>query len=327
MPRHQRTIPQGPEQVLAALRGERPDRVPVDRAWSLGLREHLQDEVGALLGAGGPQVPRTVGWRALAGPAAARPPIVELLARQVFRQWVVAGAVGDPLDDAVDAVRAAGDADPLLRALRQLAPGGRRALTDRLQRHARWLERCWPPLDPRWAPVTGELRTLPLAGGRVLVGARSDLAVGRPAGRWASRCLVAVTDGAPSAAGPWHRLRLAALAEATATGAAPFRLVVVAPATGVLVAEAVDACSLWATATAVVAAAGRAAVVAASGTPAPVAARGTGSARSLTDGVADGPAPGIARDRSEVAPAPVPSATAARAGNGATPVGGMAVAS
>lgn len=269
--RHQPTVPQDPEQVLAVLRGARAHRRTVDRAWCGGLREHLQDEVGPLPGAAaagqradGGQATRTIGWRDLAEPAHATA-LAELAARTLFRQWVTTGAVGEPLDDVVDALRAGGDADGPLRAVRQLAPAARRELAHRLRGHARWLERCWPLLDPRWAPVTAELRVVPLAGGRVLVGARSDLALGLPAARRASRCLVAVTDGDPSAPGPWHRLHLAALAEAVVTGAPPFQLVVVSPAAGAMAAEPVDAPLLWATASAVAATVRRGAGTAASG--------------------------------------------------------------
>lgn len=249
------TFPAGPAAVLGALRGNRAARGPVDRAWCGGLREHLQDEVGALVGADDERAARIVGWRAVGGPFAA-PPLADQLCRQLFRQWVTVRSVGEPLDDVLDALRAAGEADPLLRAVRRLDPPARRQLANRLQRHARWLERCWPAVDPRWAPVTAELRVVALAGGRVLVGARSDLTLGRPAGGRASRCLVAVTDGVPLAPEPWRRLQLAALAEALTTGAPPFRLVVVAPAAGSIATAPVDLSMLWSTAAAVVAAVG-----------------------------------------------------------------------
>lgn len=241
--------------VLSVLRGTRGDRPDVDRAATGGLREHLQDQLAGFRVPdlrGGPVM---LGWREIFGDGAPPSvlPLAERLAGLVFRQWVTSRRVDDPLDDALDALRASDSGAATVRSAHRLGPAERARLRRALADHARWLQERWPPLDARWAPVTGELLLAPLAGGHVVVGARTDLALGLPARHEASRCFV-VAGIAPPGPAAWRRLRLAALAEALSAGAPPFQLTVLATGTGELTTQAVDPEQLWATAGAVAAA-------------------------------------------------------------------------
>lgn len=241
--------------VVAAVRGPQVPRPVIDRPWSAGLLDLLQQAVVVdqpppapqvvgwrtliargwtipMDGVGGPGVPEGVGTRIepAADPTTAScPPLVPLTAA-LFRQWCTIGQVGDPLGDALGAMQVLPGGEHVVRRVARLARSERRRLADELTDQARWLQATWPPLDARWHPIVGEELLVPVGGGAVVVRAEVDLSVGPPARARAARCFVVVTPHVPRRT-DWLRLWLAALAEAVRSGAAPFQVGVLALAT------------------------------------------------------------------------------------------------
>ncbi|MCK4175940.1 hypothetical protein [Aciditerrimonas ferrireducens] len=208
----------GPEDLARLLRGGSGRRPLVDRSWTLGLRERLEDVVAteAFPGVGDPRGP----W-VLAGE---RAPLDALLG-VLWRQWVVAGPPADPWEEGLAGLVASGEgrAAETLRALRGGAAARARAA---VAASAATLARLGT-VDPRWDPHPGERLVGALGGGRVLVVSEIDLGLGRPARTRASRCLVTVGAFGPTAQAA-RSLRRAALLEALRSGAAPFQVVGIA---------------------------------------------------------------------------------------------------
>lgn len=262
--------------LLQALRGSGSRRPEADRGWSGGLREHLEDLVGPAVPVSGRPV--RVGWQWL--PPAATPgcrptrvpdarsqsgrprpavaarrtamltgpvPLVDRLVAALFRQHVTGIPIGDPLTEAVQALAAEGDPGQVVVAVDGLAPSERAWLAATVASAAYRVAERWPPVDPRWLPVAGDLLLASLAGGRVVVGARPDLCLGPPASDRASRCLLVVTAGRPGC-DTWRRLWTAALVETLRAGVPPFRLAALSVDPWGLAVQGVDTASLWAAA-------------------------------------------------------------------------------
>ena len=79
---------------------------------------------------------------------------------------------------------------------------------------------CFPPLDPRWRPVTESSQIVDLCGGRVRLRGKVDLTLGTPRGMQAGKVVVDLKTGGPS---PLHRddLRFYALLDAVRLGTPP----------------------------------------------------------------------------------------------------------
>jgi len=238
--------------TLWRLRGSGHARPQVDRPWCAGLREQMEDGLAAVVAELDSERPLQLHWSALDEGPAAQPDLpggelgplrwcqlFDVLVRMLFRQLVVTGTVGEPLADASAALQLSGDRDGLLRELARLKAVERRKLVRELSVHVDRLVAAWPALDPRWAPRTGERLVAPLAGGRVLLSAHVDLAVGRPAVGRASVTFVSATSGGVGSA-PWRRLLFASLVEALRSGAAPFQIAVLSTVTGTLHACSVE---------------------------------------------------------------------------------------
>lgn len=255
--------------VLQGLRGLGRARPSADRLWSAGLRERLEDALGPVVAERGGVDPLQLTWSSLhveldrsvvaraphrslssvglqrewtsgAAPApTAQARLLDVLVRVVFRQLVVTGVVRDPLADALAGLQAAGDRGGVGRAVANLGAAERRHLADELSAHSGRLAACWPSLDARWAPRTGEQLTAVLAGGRVVLSASVDLSIGPPARTTATVGLVSATAGGTGSA-PWRRLALAALIETLRAGVPPFQVAVVSTATGSLDVLPVD---------------------------------------------------------------------------------------
>lgn len=166
-------------------------------------------------------------------PLPARSYLLEALVRVMFRQLVVTGRIGAPLPDALAGLQASGDAAGIARAVAALSRPARAQLAEELSGHRDRLVACWPALDPRWAPRTGERLSTALAGGRIRLSASVDLALGLPARERASVGFVTVTSGSAGIA-PRRRLAFAALVETLRAGVAPFQVAVLSSATGSL---------------------------------------------------------------------------------------------
>jgi hypothetical protein len=226
--------------MLEVLRGDHRRRPTVDPTLAGGLREWLEDGLSgpcARLGSSYGLVVsvRTLstGDRAVAsapnGDGSARPapsmPILRgALVANLFRQLVTTGRIGDPMDDAVDALMVDPLRSDLAASVRSLRGADRARLRTELTRHAASLQRHWDPLPPHWLPKTGDRITVPLAGGGLVLSGSIDLLIGTPSAGRASVCLVQVIAGTPR---PEHRdeLHRVALLETLRSGAAPFRVV------------------------------------------------------------------------------------------------------
>ncbi len=151
--------------------------------------------------------------------------LVARLVHVLFRQLVHGGAGGDPLADALDALRAAGAGAPV-RRIESLPAPARAALATALARHAANLRVLVPRFAPGWMPRTDDHVAVPLAGGRVVLSGTFDLLVGAPHPGTASLCALGLSTG-----GPWPRerrtLHFLALLEALRSGTPPFRLALI----------------------------------------------------------------------------------------------------
>ena len=231
-------------ELLAQLRGAAAGtpggRPRFDPGLAGGIRAWLEDaayEVQSRLGDDAGRLvlgPRTLlatdGERSRAAAAAAAgdhddepgPVLLARLVHALFRQLVHTGGVGDPLADALDALRATGAADTV-RAVEELPVVEREALAGSLSAQAANLQRIVPRFAPGWMPRTDDHVAVPLAGGRVVLQGTFDLLVGAPEQGRASLCALALSTG-----GPWPRerrtLHFLALLETLRSGTPPFRL-------------------------------------------------------------------------------------------------------
>src|SRR3984885_12763782 len=103
-------------EVLALLRGDATARPRFDPALAGGLRAWLEDAAYDVVARRGEHAPPlALGPRRVLGDAdvdssdaTADEVVLSRLVHALFRQQVHAGALGDPLEDALDALRAAG---------------------------------------------------------------------------------------------------------------------------------------------------------------------------------------------------------------------------
>lgn len=266
--------------LLRALRPGTAQRPLVDAGLAGGLRAWLEDGVAAALGAGwagggaGDQgvegaaagagaVPVVVDrWSMtsagsgedergdLGGPrltvAAARQAMVECL----FRQLVTVGCVGRPFDDAVAGLRLTVRGAEVVAFVSSLPRAQRDLLRRDVTAHGRAMAAGWPALPSAWLPRTTARRSVPLSGGRVVLRATAPLALGAPAARRSSVCLVDVRAGGPN---PEHGVdrRLLALAETLCAGAPPCRVATYYPSSSHVETEDPDDGTLAATVVAV----------------------------------------------------------------------------
>lgn len=79
---------------------------------------------------------------------------------------------------------------------------------------------CFPPLSPRWRPVTESSQIVDLADGRIRLRGKVDLTLGRAQGNQAGKVVIDLKTGAPN---PVHRddLRFYALLDAIRVGIPP----------------------------------------------------------------------------------------------------------
>jgi len=225
--------------VLALLRGDTVARPRFDPGLAGGLRAWLEDAAYGVVAARGDDAPAVfLGPRQVLGAAEGRRDdeglsdelVLSRLVHAVFRRLVGEGEVGDPLADALDALRAQGD-DVVVHHVDALPAAARDALSDTVALHARNLEDLVPRFAPGWMPRTDDRVAIPLAGGRVVLHGTFDLLVGLPQPGTASLCALGL-----SASGPWARerrsLHFLALLETLRSGAPPFRLALLESATG-----------------------------------------------------------------------------------------------
>jgi hypothetical protein len=234
------------DEVLALLRDGSGRRPRFDPGLAGGLRAWLEDGASELVAGRGEHAgPLYLGPRLLWGePSSAVDPLdateppaypAELvrscLVRALFRQMVTTGRVGDPLGNALDALRVDPGRDDMVRHIDNLTPADRTALAASLRQHLENLVDLTPRFAAGWLPRTHDRVAIPLAGGRVVLCGVFDLLVGAPVPGRATLCAVGLTTG-----GRWAQARTAlhylALLETLRSGTPPFRVALLHSAVG-----------------------------------------------------------------------------------------------
>ena len=236
-----------PVELLDRLRGDADRRPVVDPGLAGGLREWLEDgAVDALRTAGPGGEPIMVDRWALspnereATDSGVTAPLARaVLVSALFRQLVTTGRIDDPVADALSAIGAGGRTDRVAEFLVRLPSADRAALLEQIVDHAEVLVSTWPAVAPAWLPRTAERRTVPVAGGRIVLSGIIDLVLGAPALDRASVCLVDVRTGERRADHTEDRHFLGLL-ETICAGAPPFRVATYYTATGEVDVEDVD---------------------------------------------------------------------------------------
>jgi hypothetical protein len=227
-------------EVLAQLRGDAAARPRFDAGLAGGLRAWLEDAAYDVVAARGEHAPPLfLGSHQLLGPPeefggdegdVGGRLVLSRLVHSLLRQLVHTGEVGDPLSDALDALRASGD-EAEVQAIESLPAAARATLAETLGLHARNLTDLVPRFAPGWMPRTNDRIAIPLAGGRIILHGVFDLVVGLPQPRTASLCALGL-----STSGPWAEARRSlhylSLLETLRTGTPPFRLALLESASG-----------------------------------------------------------------------------------------------
>jgi hypothetical protein len=153
------------------------------------------------------------------------------LVRALFRQLVTVGQVGDPLEDALAALRVEPGRAGMVRCVNEMTVEDRAALATSLTSHVANLENLTPRFAAGWLPRTDDRVAIPLAGGRVVLSGVFDLLVGAPVPGTATLCALGLTTG-----GRWAQARTAlhylALLETLRSGTPPFRIALLHSAAG-----------------------------------------------------------------------------------------------
>ena len=107
--------------------------------------------------------------------------------------------------------------------LARLRPGERAELRSLAVDMVAAFQECFPPLRAVWIPVTESRVRVELLGGRIILSGKTDLTLGRPAGRVANKVIIDLKSGRPNLT---HRedLRFYALLEAIKLGVPPRQL-------------------------------------------------------------------------------------------------------
>ena len=230
-------------EVLALLRGDAAARPRFDPGLAGGLRAWLEDAAYDVVAARGEHAaPLLLGPRQLLGSHdefgdgdgdgrdGDSRLVLSRLVHMLLRQLVHTSEIGDPLADALDALRASGDGAGV-REIETLSASARTALAETLALHARNLTELVPRFAPGWMPRTNDRVAIPLAGGRIVLHGVFDLVVGLPQPRTASLCALGLSTGGPWAAAR-RSLHYLSLLETLRTGTPPFRLALLESASG-----------------------------------------------------------------------------------------------
>jgi hypothetical protein len=157
--------------------------------------------------------------------------VTSCLVRALFRQLVTTGRLGDPLTDALDALRVDPDRLAMVRWIDEGPEPARTALSAALVPHVTHLKNLTPRFAAGWLPRTNDRVAIPLAGGRVVLSGVFDLLVGAPVPGTATLCALGLTTG-----GRWAQARTAlhylALLETLRSGTPPFRMALLHSALG-----------------------------------------------------------------------------------------------
>lgn len=179
-----------------------------------------------------------------ASPGAVVPALVRgRLLDSLFRQVATTGTVGpDPMAEAFSA--SAAENDDTASLFLALNEAERQLVRTEVEAASAQLVADWPTFPPGAGLRTQERLFVELAGGRVVLSGRPDLAIGRPTRMRAGVLIVEAKSGAFS---PAHldEVRFYALLEALRWGVPPFRAVVWCLGTGRRHPIDVDADLIW----------------------------------------------------------------------------------
>jgi hypothetical protein len=149
---------------------------------------------------------------------------------------VTVGQVGDPLEDALDALRVDPGRAAIVRHVTDMTRESRSGLGASLTSHVTNLVNLTPRFAPGWLPRTDDRVAIPLAGGRIVLSGVFDLLVGAPVPNTATLCALGLTTG-----GRWAEARTVlhylALLETLRSGTPPFRIALLHSAVGRLGVE------------------------------------------------------------------------------------------
>lgn len=240
--------------LLDKLRGTGTSRPNVDPELAGGLREWLEDSLAspaAALPVGSPVI--RVNKQVLLGsgsPGALRGPadlqratydhMLRSLVRSLFRQWVTIRRFGEPIEDALAALAAQSDPGGTVEAVNRLSSEKRKTLAEEVASHASRIASAWPVLCPAWYPRTREGISIPLCGGRIVLGGVIDLVIGAQAAEEATVCVVQIDTTPLSEQSIRMDLHFHALLETLRAGATPCRVARYCTGTGELYAEPLD---------------------------------------------------------------------------------------
>jgi hypothetical protein len=166
--------------------------------------------------------------------------VLARLVRALFRQLVTAGTIGDPLTDALDALRADSSTSDVVHHVESMGREARVALAGSLVLHVAHLRAMLPRFASASMPRTDDRVAIPLAGGRVVLGGIFDLLVGGGGRSGSSLCAVGLTVDGPLDRDRW-RLHYLALLQTLRSGTPPMRLALLHTATGTYAVEEVCA--------------------------------------------------------------------------------------
>jgi hypothetical protein len=240
--------------VLARLRDRSGGRPSFDPGLAGGLRAWLEDSAWELVSRRGEEAaPLFLGPRVLFGttpsspahradPAHSADPVgaggavrqelvLPTLVRTLLRQLVITGRIGEPLDEALDALRVDPRRADLVSRIEAMGERARDELADTLRTHTGHLSRLTPRFAAGWLPRTDDRVAIPLAGGRIVLGGVFDLLVGVPEPREATLCALGLATGNRSAPARTS-LHYLALLETLRRGVPPFRLALINTALG-----------------------------------------------------------------------------------------------
>jgi hypothetical protein len=232
--------------LLARLRAPTRVQPGLDPGLAGGLRAWLEDAAFAVVTARGEDAPPLyVGAGRLLGTPGEMPPnqgassterVLTQLVRALFRQLVTVATIGDPLGDALDALRADGGGADVVRQVESMGRTARAALAESVGEHAAHVREAVPRFAPGCMPRTRDRVAMPLAGGRVVLGGAFDLLVGIGRRDQPSLCAVGLTVEGPSDRDRWA-LHYLALLEALRSGSPPFRLALLHSVNGACTVE------------------------------------------------------------------------------------------
>ena len=222
--------------LVTSLRGSRELRPKVDPALAGGLRAWLDDDLAGVVGSIDPAAPVFASPRSLISDRdrSAAPTLAiarGALLGELVRQRVVLGGVEHPMDDALAALEADPRHASLVAAIHALEPDGFAHLAAEVAAHDTVVARALGAIPPSWLPRTHVRLSVPVAGGRVVLGATVTIMVGPPAANVASVCLINVTTSALDDAAS-AQLGILCLIETLRSSTPPLRAAVLSSATG-----------------------------------------------------------------------------------------------